>query len=227
LVWGKELYFASTKVEANASVDSLIPRFAVQAHLERLFEDEEAPETEEPGAIRSPTTTSAAALEALPTANDEELRAKNAAQRDWISRNGAQDRSFKGQRPRTSDSRASKTDPDATPMTWFKGGTSLGYQAHYVVDGGKARIILGVLVTPSEVTENRPMLDLRCGGHGSGGACAYVRSLVTPSTAPPRTSRPLRGKASERIWRCTNPGASHTSSKETTVVAQCGMTSAL
>jgi hypothetical protein len=47
-------------------------------------------------------------------------------------------------------------------MKWpkKKGGTSLGYQAHYAVDGGKARIILGVLVTPSEVTENRPMLDL-------------------------------------------------------------------
>ena len=46
-------------------------------------------------------------------------------------------------------------------MKWpKKGGTSLGYQVHYVVDGGKARIILGVLVTPSEVTENRPMLDL-------------------------------------------------------------------
>jgi hypothetical protein len=28
------------------------------------------------------------------------------------------------------------------------------------VDGGKARVILNVLVTPSEVTENRPMLDL-------------------------------------------------------------------
>lgn len=28
------------------------------------------------------------------------------------------------------------------------------------MDGGKARVILGVLVTPSEVSENRPMLDL-------------------------------------------------------------------
>jgi hypothetical protein len=28
------------------------------------------------------------------------------------------------------------------------------------VDGGKARIILNVLVTPFEVTENAPMLDL-------------------------------------------------------------------
>ena len=94
-------------------------------------------------------------------ANDQDLRAKNVARSDWVSRNGAQDRSFKGQRPRTSDSRASKTDPDATPMKWpKKGGTSLGYQIHYVVDGGKARVILNVLVTPLEVTENRPMLDL-------------------------------------------------------------------
>ena len=45
-------------------------------------------------------------------------------------------------------------------MKCSKGTTSLRYQVHYAVDGGKARIILGVLVTPSEVTENRPMLDL-------------------------------------------------------------------
>src|SRR5690348_6277793 len=31
LVWGKELYFDGTKVQANASVDSLKPRFAVEA----------------------------------------------------------------------------------------------------------------------------------------------------------------------------------------------------
>jgi len=29
-----------------------------------------------------------------------------------------------------------------------------------VVDGGKARVILNVLVTPAEVSENQPMLDL-------------------------------------------------------------------
>jgi hypothetical protein len=55
----------------------------------------------------------------------------------------------------------STTDPDATPMRLGSGGqTKLGYQAHYVVDGGRARVILNVLVTPSEVSENRPMLDL-------------------------------------------------------------------
>src|SRR6266566_1045018 len=43
LVWGKELYLASTQVNANADLDSLTPRFAVeareamQAHLAALF----------------------------------------------------------------------------------------------------------------------------------------------------------------------------------------------
>src|SRR3712207_8519693 len=45
-------------------------------------------------------------------------------------------------------------------MTWAKASSRLGYQVHHVVDGGKARIVLNGLVTPSEVTENRPMLDL-------------------------------------------------------------------
>src|SRR6266702_2206352 len=37
LVWGKELYFDGTKVEANASLDSVKPRFAVDAHVATLF----------------------------------------------------------------------------------------------------------------------------------------------------------------------------------------------
>ncbi len=53
----------------------------------------------------------------------------------------------------------STTDPDATPMP-FGEKTRLGYRANYVVDGGRARIILNALVTPFAVTENRPMLDL-------------------------------------------------------------------
>src|SRR5215212_5900905 len=39
-------------------------------------------------------------------------------------------------------------------------GTSLGYHDHYVVDGGKAWVILAALVTPAEVRENLSMLDL-------------------------------------------------------------------
>ena len=41
-----------------------------------------------------------------------------------------------------------------------KGASRLGYLTHYVVDGGKARVILDVLVAPAEVTENLPMLEL-------------------------------------------------------------------
>src|SRR5579864_4919467 len=37
LVWGKELYFDGTKVLANASTESVKPRFAVEAHLADLF----------------------------------------------------------------------------------------------------------------------------------------------------------------------------------------------
>ena len=41
-----------------------------------------------------------------------------------------------------------------------KHGTVLGYHDHYVVDGGKRRIILAALVTPADVMENVPLRDL-------------------------------------------------------------------
>src|SRR5215204_4261306 len=45
LVWGRELYFDATKVEANAGIPSLVPRFYYDAttHVADLFEDELAP----------------------------------------------------------------------------------------------------------------------------------------------------------------------------------------
>jgi hypothetical protein len=58
------------------------------------------------------------------------------------------------------DFQVSTTDPDATLMQGKAGGSHLGYHTHYIVDGGKARIILAALVTPSEVMENQPVLDL-------------------------------------------------------------------
>src|SRR5215471_18951353 len=48
LVWGRELYFDSTQVNANADLDSLAPRFAVEArealreHLAALFDSDSA-----------------------------------------------------------------------------------------------------------------------------------------------------------------------------------------
>ena len=100
----------------------------------------------------------------LPTSLSQEereaLSQQNAARHDWIEEVGAQDRSVTGRcYQRIADLQVSTTDPDATIML-HKDGSHLGYQTHYVVDGGKARIILTVLVTPAEVMENQPMLDL-------------------------------------------------------------------
>jgi hypothetical protein len=60
------------------------------------------------------------------------------------------------------DLRVSTTDPDASPMHQKnKKSGRLGYLTHYyAVDGGKARVILNVLVTGAEVTENLPMQEM-------------------------------------------------------------------
>jgi len=157
LVWGKELYIDSTDVDANASIDSLQPRFAVEAHLARLFEEKDEDGSDDPGGDSGPTH--------MPVALTEEARAdlaERAADRhDWIGETGRPDRT-KTSVPyrRIADFRASSTDPDASPLRPSDRGAHLGYHDHYVVDGGKARIILTVLVTPAEVQDNQPALDL-------------------------------------------------------------------
>jgi len=160
LVWGEELFIDATKVEANASMESRIPRFSAEAHLGGLFGDEEMPEAEAQDGALVPSAESDL-LVALPAASDHALRAKNAKREDWISRKGKPDRTIvrNGYR-RRSDYELSPTDPDASLMQHKKGATRIGYHAHYVVDGGKARVILQALVTPADVTENQPMLDL-------------------------------------------------------------------
>src|SRR5215213_6755896 len=40
LVWGEELFIDATKVEADAAVDSLAPRWFVEDHLQDLFEED-------------------------------------------------------------------------------------------------------------------------------------------------------------------------------------------
>jgi transposase len=137
LVSGEELFFDSTKVKANADIDSLASRFLMEAHLRGLFEGSSIPEESEAG------PSAGTDLDALPTLEDERLTTADAGKSDWISRAGRQDRSFSsGARKRTSDLRVSRTDPDATPMLMGEGEAKLGYQTHYVVDGGKARITL-------------------------------------------------------------------------------------
>jgi transposase len=176
LVWGRELYIDSTKVQANASRDSVKPRFAIEAHLSMLFSDqaEEATGEAEQGEQDTSQVESAspqpsqplekASPTELPTALSPERRAElsqqNEARHDWIEQLGAQDRRVNSRGyQRMADYLVSTTDPDATLMETSK-GADMGYRTHYVVDGGKARVILGVLVTPSEVMDNQPMHDL-------------------------------------------------------------------
>lgn len=129
LVWGDELYFDSTKVQASANVNGMIDRTKYEAkqHLDQLFEETLSP--------------------------FGSLVAKYNGKR------------IKGVRKphyrRITDDQVSPIDPDATPMQSPTGGNAiLGYRDHYVVDGGKARIILSALVTPASITDNTPLLDL-------------------------------------------------------------------
>ncbi len=173
LVWGRELYIDGTKVQANASKDSLTPRFFVEAHLSNVFASEAEERTEEtPPEMtegKAGTSTSGEQEERpapvqLPTLlsqqEQEQLAQQNTQRHDWIEQLGAQDRCVTSRGyQRMADYLVSTTDPDATLME-TKNGAAMGYRTHYVVDGGKARIILGVLVTPSEVMDNQPMRDL-------------------------------------------------------------------
>lgn len=165
LVWGKQLYFDSTQVNANADLDSLAPRFAVEAreaiqqHLATLF----TPEPEKPefaGGDKGNEALPEQLSTVLSQAQREELALDNAARHNWIAEGGRQRREVSGPYQRTADFRISTTDPDATPMRLKTGGIHLGYHTHYVVDGGKRRIILATLVVPGEVMDNQPMLDL-------------------------------------------------------------------
>src|SRR5215212_781991 len=161
LVWGRELYVDATKVEANADLDSLVPRFYYDAtaHIAELFADDVA------GVV----------AEAEPESIVDDLRDKVIR----LPRGGTPEESSPVDPPwrlleerrldprreaawgyeRTSAWRMSTTDADATPMR-TKQGAALGFHDHYVVDGGKRRIILAALVTPADVMENVPMRDL-------------------------------------------------------------------
>jgi hypothetical protein len=89
------------------------------------------------------------------------LARTNARRHRWIAKIGRQERGVvRWGYKRMADLRVSTTDPDASPMRQKKSASRLGYLTHYVVDGGKARVILDALVTGAEVTENLPMLEM-------------------------------------------------------------------
>jgi transposase len=161
LVWGEELHFDSTKVQANAAIDRLMPRveWEAQQHLHELFEKkvdseeidgEETPSPEEHPLLADksdPEPESATVL------TPQELVEKH----DGSRLTGIRKPSYE----RLTDQEVCPTDPDASPMQPSGGGSSvMGYSDHYVVDGGKQRIILHVLVTPASIMDNTPLLDL-------------------------------------------------------------------
>lgn len=89
LVWGKEVYVDATKVLANASVESVKPRFAVEAHLGALF-GTEASEGRSASLCQedAPTEAPPHLPVSLSAAQREELTQANANRHDWIDRAG-------------------------------------------------------------------------------------------------------------------------------------------
>jgi transposase len=99
LVWGEELYFDATKVDANASLDSIAPRFYVEEHLGEVFTLEEPPNAEQEDDVRTASEqreSPVAELYELPSVGNKALAEENAAKDDWISRDGRQRREQKG-----------------------------------------------------------------------------------------------------------------------------------
>jgi hypothetical protein len=74
--------------------ESITPRFAVEQHLQDLF-DQHPPDADGASseAVRA---TIAEDLDPLPSSEDAELICANAAKSDWISKAGCQDRGVKG-----------------------------------------------------------------------------------------------------------------------------------
>jgi transposase len=90
LVWGRELYIDASKVVADASVDSITPRFAVaaRAHVDDLFA-QDADALGPPGPV--PDLDALPAPIALrPSSGEdvEDLATANAARHDWIAQAG-------------------------------------------------------------------------------------------------------------------------------------------
>jgi hypothetical protein len=112
LVWGRELYVDATKVEANAGIPSLIPRFYYDAttHVADLFGDEA-----DDGAPQADTGLPHGIV-ALPI-DPERMAAENDAPwRLLEERRLDPHREAAWGYERTSAWRVILTDPDATPM---------------------------------------------------------------------------------------------------------------
>jgi transposase len=125
LIWGREILVDATKVPGNANLDSLLP------HLKDVVGDH------------------------LVELFGSQIESSTSERWDVLeSCRLPPDRPRSPSYERVSARMVSRTDPDATPMKLSTGQTVLGYQDHYLVDGGRARIILSCLVMSGAVMEN-------------------------------------------------------------------------
>jgi transposase len=130
LVWDQELYLDATIVEANASLDSLMPRFAIEAHLDAVFAASNPPDDSD--------AVAALAARVTPLPIPEEGDRNGTPERDWLVRNGRPVRRIvRGHYQLRSDYEASHTDPDASLLYRPQTGLRLAYHDHDVVDGGR------------------------------------------------------------------------------------------
>ena len=156
LVWGKELFYQQAQTHVAelfaADTDAALPESAASIPAPGP-ESAEGDTPARPGPIRLPTGVSPEQEGQFAAENRGgwKLLEHRRLDPERPPRNGYQ---------RLTGLRVSTTDPDAALMRLRGEGMALGYHDHYVVDGGKRRIILAALVTPADVMENTPMLDL-------------------------------------------------------------------
>jgi IS5 family transposase len=138
LIWGKEVLADATRVPGNASTDSLVPRLKeiVDHHLVELFDTLPGSCVAADDPPHEPVR-----WDLLETCRRDPRRPPSGPYR------------------RSSDRKISHTAPDAAAMSMRDGRTVLGYQNHYLADGGTARSILHAFVTPGDVAEHTVLLD--------------------------------------------------------------------
>jgi transposase len=92
LVWGEELHFDATKVDANASLESIAPTFYVEEHMGEVFTAKESSNAEQKDNVSMASErgeSPVAELYEFPSVGDSALAEEYAAKDDWISRDAS------------------------------------------------------------------------------------------------------------------------------------------
>ncbi len=135
LIWEMELLMDATKVPANAADSSIVPclREVIDNHLAELFA-QDGDESEE----ESNSPAGAPPLLRPSPSPDSEGETEELSKR-WDLLDTCRldpDRPLSQGYERVSNRRISPTDPDATLIIMPDSRTVLGYQTHYMMDGG-------------------------------------------------------------------------------------------